>query len=141
MNYFIYGGVSACALLSSYIWYDKITFVYEFLCLKIKLKILEYLEVGQLKHLSGNIYEVGYISGSSKYKFIFEKKRGPSRYSKVFDENDKDITKQIKEYAGPGHNFHGVNIEPSFLGKRSISFHMKKGDIKTYRGNDKVIEI
>ena len=63
-----------------------------------------------------------YHDGTQQYKIKW-KKKSPSFIKKVTDENDNDITDEIRPYLGPNYNFHGTLLTPRDFEKRSISFH------------------
>lgn len=107
--------------------------------LKFQTWLLNKMDIGILKKKGDNIYEVGYLDGIRKYKIIIQKKRGPAPYTKV-SSDEVNITSEIKSYAGPSYDFHGAEITPHMLGRKNLSFHLRKGDILTFQQDD-VIEI
>lgn len=136
MYHVLYIGIVSTSLILWCIGLNNMVAIKDFLGLKLKLYLLEKLDVGTMKKLNGNVYEIAYLSGTSKYKITFTKKRGPSNYSKIIDENSNDVTSYIHEYAGPGHDFHGGKITPMILGKKKLIFTMKDGNLKIFNEND-----
>ncbi|HMP28234.1 MAG TPA: hypothetical protein PKD85_01455 [Saprospiraceae bacterium] len=118
----------------------------ELMYLKFQLWVLNKMDIGILKK-NGDVYEVSYLDGIHTYKIIIRKKRGPSKYIRIYEDTEdsensevtsKDITNDIRPYAGPSHDFHGLQITPHMMGKRNVSFHMKKGEVVSFEKDDTI---
>lgn len=92
----------------------------DFSMFKIRVWTSKYLETGLLISSRGK-YELVYYDGDVRYKTIFPKNRGVRQIIRVIipsreDIMGKDITENILELMGPGHNFHGIPTTPKLLG-------------------------
>ncbi len=97
----------------------------------------EMFESGKVES-SRDKYTVTYYHGPNRYKSIFPKRRGLLGISNV-SWNGKDVTKEFGELLGPGHNFHGTNPTPKFLGyEGGLKIDFMNGGTLEY-GSDELI--
>lgn len=65
------------------------------------------------------MYKLKFYDGPQEYWILFPKNRRPISFI-VYDENQNNITDEIKKYAGPGNNFYGTDIKVKDIGYSSI---------------------
>ena len=88
----------------------------EYLHLTAKTKTAQYFDNGVLSSTrASKTYDLSYHVGEKKYIVRFPKKLGMCSFSKVYD-GDVDVTENVKKFAGPSHNFHGIATTPMMLG-------------------------
>lgn len=112
-----------------------------------------HLESGLLTNL-GNAYNLDYYDGSTKYSVRFPKKRGPCPFSKVEYVKEEcirdsdgvtsvayiiDVTEKIRKFAGPCHNFHGIETTPKMLGYKSLTFYFRTDNEVTFSENQPIV--
>jgi hypothetical protein len=79
--------------------------------------------------------EIKYYFQGNKYIILINKNKLPfSRIIDARDNNNNDITEQIKQFAGPFENFHNMDISPSMI-------DLNKVIIKIINEDDLEIEI
>ena len=100
------------------IWYCSIIILIK----KQYLKFLEYIDNRVVK-IDKNLYEISYIINDKQYKMFIKPLKGPKPYSKIIDENDKDITEEIEAYLGPCYDFHKFKVTPRHFSKKRIIIH------------------
>ena len=100
-----------------------------------------------------------YYDGETKYSVRFPKKRGPCPFFRVEHvrkesirevEPDSfficastqitDLTEEIRKFAGPCHNFHGIQTTPKMLGYDSLTFYFRTGNVVTFTARE-IIEL
>lgn len=89
-----------------------------------------------LQKVSKNVYALSYKHNGSDYKMMIPIKRGPRKVVRVVNENDHDITDDVRIYMGPGEDFHNNTIYPSDLNHQELHFHTRDGQIISCTGND-----
>jgi uncharacterized protein DUF5772 len=94
-------------------------------------------EQGLIRSSTG--YNLYYTNGSNEYCVKFSNRAGPTRFIKVVDENDKNVTDNIKSFYGISKNFHGIPTSPNLLGYKSLSFIMLGSEVKTFTGDEIII--
>jgi hypothetical protein len=70
----------------------------------------------------GNGYITYYFYGGKMYKIFIVPTRGPSKISRILDENDNDRTEEIQKFMGPGYDFHNIPYTPSFFDCKKLVF-------------------
>jgi hypothetical protein len=92
-------------------------------------------------HVGKNEYDVEYVLGNKRYKIRTRKRKGPAvqRVLLVIEENDKDVTGEIRPYLGPMEDWHGKIYSPFQLGYGSLTFHMADGSCHTVEGHRGII--
>jgi hypothetical protein len=111
---------------------------FEFIQFKLRQYAAKHLESGLLI-VKKDTYELIYYNDSIKYVVVFPKKRGPCPFSEVFA-NDMflidDVTEKVRMYAGPSHNFHGIQTTPAMLGFEDLRFNFRNGTSHYFRNTD-----
>lgn len=114
------------------------------LCIyKARLLASEHLETGLLSS-SSTEHNLVYYDGPLKYSVRFPKKRGPCPYGLItttgnrqgrfqsMDQTPFDVTEEVRVFAGPSHNFHGIPTTPKMLGYQNLTFHFRSGSVVTF---------
>jgi len=83
-------------------------------------------------------YNVYHGSQSYSYKIAFPKKRGPCNIKRVSNDQGEDVTDEIKEYLGPGHNFYGIQTCPGMLGYNFLKIEYYNGNIVDYLDHEDI---
>jgi hypothetical protein len=110
-------------------------FLYDFALFKLRENVPKLIGTGHLtddkKH-----YNLSYFLGTTNYIIKFPKHRGPCPFQKVhatFVAIDMiDVTHNVRLYAGPSHNFHGIRTTPADLGYYGLKFIMMDDTVKTF---------
>ena len=103
---------------------------------KLRLFVSKYFELGLLTSSKGK-YTLIYYDGDTKYKIVFPKNRGVRQINYVETSDGEEITEQIIETMGPGHNFHGIPTSPQLLGLESgIRVYYRNGDPVFYEPSE-----
>jgi len=89
-------------------------------------------------HVDKNYYIVHYPFGVNWYKIIIPRHRKPCKITSITDSSGLDISKDIFEYMGPSHNFHGITVSPQILGYETIIFEYINGDKKEFSNKDEI---
>lgn len=103
------------------------------------IKAREFEGYGVIKR-NGELGEVVYFDGDKTYTIIFPLPRGPCKYYRVtsnIGDDIEDVTEIIRNYSGPGHNFHSIETTPVMLGYPSLTFYTLKGE-KTFYDEDTI---
>jgi hypothetical protein len=112
--------------------------MFDFTMFKLRQLASKNLEIGLLV-VKKDTYELTYYNNSLKYTAVWPKKRGPCPFSEV-SANDlfliNDCTEKIRHYAGPSHNFHGIQTTPNMLGYEDLTFTLRNGKSLYFRGTD-----
>jgi hypothetical protein len=87
--------------------------------------------------INKNYYTVTYYDGDNKYNIRFPKNRGIRQIIKVTS-SGKDITKEILQFMGPSHNFHGINTSPQLLGYEDLIITYRNGTQFKYNNDDTI---
>ena len=116
------------------IWYCSIVIIIK----DQYLKFLQYIDNRVVK-INKNLYEISYIINDKHYKMLVNPEKGPKPYSKIFDENDIDITDEIQPYIGPCNDFHKFKITPNHLSKKKIIIHKYNGDRDIFEDEEIII--
>jgi hypothetical protein len=101
----------------------------------IYLNILQKINNKVLK-IDKKTYELTYHLEDKTYKMLFKVKRGPVPISKIFDENQLDVTEEILPYLGPNYDWHNFKITPSFFGKKSLTFIKQNEDQVIFKNKE-----
>lgn len=118
--------------------YLSIVTIFEFIRFRLRQIASRNLEIGLLK-VKNNVYELTYYNDSLKYIAVWPKRRGPCPFSQVMANNlflIDDVTEQVRMYAGPSHNFHGIQTTPFMLGYEDLIFTLRNGKTLYFRGTD-----
>jgi len=67
-------------------------------------------------------YIIKYSHGFDDYKILAPRRRGPCKFTKVLNECGEDVTKEVKQFMGPSHNFHGIPTTVDMLGYSELTF-------------------
>ncbi len=114
----------------------------DFSLFKLRLWAARHLETGLISKRPGtgpSVYDLTYFEGSTKYTLRFVKLRGPCPFSHVTTDKDgeeKDVTENIRGYAGPSHNFYGIPTTPKLLEHPNLTFHFRKGSPVRFESDD-----
>jgi len=92
-----------------------------------------------VKKIDKKTYEITYKINNKFYKFRQIVKRGPCPFTKIVDENDRDITDIIKLYAGPCYNFHNQSITPKYFDCKRIMICYNNDSKIIFREDDEII--
>ena len=116
---------------------------FEFIQFKLRQYAAKHLESGLLI-VKKDTYELIYYNDSIKYVVVFPKKRGPCPFSEVIMYSNEnlivDVTEKVRMYAGPSHNFHGIQTTPAMLGLEDLKFNFRNGT-SHYFGNTDFITL
>lgn len=110
----------------------------DFCTFKTRLVLSRHFETGFLSGTPQN-HSLVYYDGSTKYIIRFPKKRGPCTFSQVTCSSDDlvaDVTEDIRRFAGPSHNFHGIPTTPKMLGFDNLTFVYRNGQTVKYEEGD-----
>lgn len=111
----------------------------ELLLLKCRLWLSENLDLGNLKVIDRQSYELTYYHGAQRYKVIFPRKRGPRKITSVSTQEEENITEKIFEAMGPCGNFHGVPTTPHLLGfPKGFKVSYRTGEIVYVLGDTSI---
>lgn len=117
----------------------------DFSLFKLRLLAARHLETGLISKRPGKgpaVYDLTYFEGSTKYTLRFTKLRGPCPFSHVTTNEDgetfveKDVTENIRLFAGPSHNFYGIPTTPKLLEYPNLTFHFRKGSSVRFESDD-----
>jgi len=86
-------------------------------------------------------YHITYTHNSETYKICCKKNRKRLQIIEIVDENDSDISINIKRFMGPFMNFHGIPTTPKDLGYNKIIFTMLNGNKHIFDHKDEIIMI
>ena len=100
--------------------YITLTIIFQSLYLKFN----QYMN-NSIKQIDKKTYEINYELNSKIYTIIIKKKFGPPPVIKIINENNIELTGKILPYMGPGYDFHGTNLSPSFFGCEKLTFYLK----------------
>jgi len=92
---------------------------------------------------SPNYYDLTYFNGNRRYKIRFPKQRGPLNIVCVTTNlslEEIDITSEILELLGPGHNFYGIPTSPNLLGYPNLMVMYVNDKKRMYIG-DEIIKL
>ena len=78
-------------------------------------------------------YILTYRYGITNYNIRWKARFGPDKVFDIKDENNKDVTKFVKSYLGPGEKFHGSHLCPNDLGFRKLTFRNVYKELKIFR--------
>lgn len=74
-------------------------------------------------------YRAEYDNG--KYCVCFPKSRKMRTVTKVLDQDDQDVTKDIIKCMGRTHDFHSIRTTPRMLGYSSLTITYRGGNTRT----------
>ena len=94
-----------------------------------------------LQKVSKNIYELSYKHNGADYKMFIPIKRGPRKIVRVVNEDDHDITKDVRIYMGPSEDFHNTTMFPTDLNHQELHFHTRDGKIISCTKEEDLSEI
>ncbi len=126
----------------------KISFIYnnftELLLHKVRQLAITRLRTGLLEsdHLT---FKLTYYNGINKHIIVFPKKRGPCPFESVyfsssFGASNANVTEEIRKFAGPSYNFHGVQTTPDMLGYESLRFKFRNTlEHRIFERNDIIV--
>ncbi len=111
------------------------------LCMLIESKYIDFLQYinKTFKKLDKNTYEITYSVNGKIYKMIVKPSRGPNIISKIVDQNNIDVTKEILPYLGPNNNWHNTNFTVDFFHCEKLIFEMNSGEIKEFDKHEKIV--
>ena len=92
---------------------------------------------------SSNYYNLTYFNGNRRYKIRFPKQRGPLNIVRITTNlflKEIDITSEILELLGPGHNFYGIPTSPNLLGYTNLMVEYLNDKKRMYIG-DEIIKL
>lgn len=93
---------------------------------KYKEEFLQH-QFGIVKMINGNMC-VHYYKNHTLYGIIVKNNEKKKRNILVFDQNEKDVTEDIKKYMGFNNDFHNSKLTPKDLGYNKLLFYVKSGD-------------
>ena len=102
---------------------------------------IEYLREKYFSNVKkvGKYYEITYTIGKNNYKMMIKPKKGPSPVINVLDADNKDITEEFLELAGPMYNFHGLEYTPEYFGTSKIMMLNNSGNIVEFSEKENII--
>jgi len=98
-------------------------------------QLMTYYIAQRFVKITKDTIEIQYPYGIQWYTIIFPRKRGPTPIKTILNDN-KNITKEIRQYLGPSNNFHNIPTSPKMLGYSTLQFHYYNGSIKIFNDND-----
>lgn len=115
------------------------SFAYQVVLSTVRNYVINLFNLGKLKSC-GKYFEISYHDGEETYIIRFKKRRGPSRLHGATS-NGNDVFELVKQYAGPCHNFHGIETTPKDIGfTDKLELHYMDGEVKIFNLDD-VIKI
>ena len=107
-------------LTIQYVTIDIFSILYEYTRVLLKLNLSSNL----VHTISGKEIEVEYLYSGKPFRFRTKIKRGPNKYlvKSVYDNSDVDVTDKVKQYLGPGEDWHGHDLTVKQLGFESLKF-------------------
>lgn len=86
-------------------------------------------------------YEIDYVLHEELYHFRVHGPRGPytKKVLQVINEDDEDITEDIRPFLGPLEDFHGQTFTPSRLGYRQLTLNLYNGDTIEFKAEDPIL--
>ena len=86
-----------------------------------------------------NHYDVVYRYGDQEYKIRCHHRRHKRLvFQSIKDQDQNDVTDQVKQFAGYYANFHGIPTTPKDLGYSELHFELLTGEIKSYKENETI---
>ena len=113
---------------------NYLKFAYEWVMFKTYETYLNYFYLTPL--VTDEKFNVDYYYNSTKYTICFPNKGRMCPFKKVEDADGKNVTMEVKRYAGPQSNFHMIPTTPKMIGFTSLTFTMKNGTVKTFGEED-----
>lgn len=110
--------------------------IYEYLTIAGRDRIVRHLGLHVRHHPEHPVCEIYYYDGPNKHRIRFPKKRGPMPFTSVTNEDEKNVTADIKEVIGPTKNFHGIPTTPKLLGYKVLIFHLRNGGSQRFEENE-----
>ena len=124
---------------------------YLFAVLKCVLAVLRYILAAILKfihrhytnytnitHVSKNTYYAKYWYMGREYRILLDIKKRPPKIEACFDENDRNITRELAHLLGPNGDFHMFKPTPSKLGYESIQFEFFDGSHVRFESDEPI---
>lgn len=93
----------------------------------------------RLVEIHHKYYIIHYPYGVTWYKIVIPRKRGPSIFDTITDQDGNDVKKQVFEFMGPSRNFHGMDITPMAMGYGKLTITFLDGRVEEFQANDKII--
>lgn len=76
-----------------------------------------------------NIYYVSYYKNHTLYKIPIKNNKKIVKKIIVFDQNNKDITQEIKSFMGFNYDFHRLPISPNDIGYDQLKFYVDNQEL------------
>ncbi len=92
------------------------------------LSLTQYMN-NSMRKISKNLYEVSYVINGKPYKMLVCPIRGRSPVVRITDENNEDITNEVRPYMGPNLDWHHTVYRPEFFSRSSLTFELTDGTI------------
>lgn len=87
-------------------------------------------------HIRDNTHEIWYRHKKKAYRIIYQESHRPLKHT--FFKEDTDVTYIIKQYLGPGLDFHGIDYTPNSLGFNELKIIGPDLEQKIIKGNEKI---
>ena len=117
------------------IYYTCVIMIFEHLY----LTIFQILNKSIVK-ISKNTYELTYMLNDNTYKILIKTNIGPQpKIIQALDENDNDITENLRFYFGPTGTFHGIKYTPRDFSIKTLTLNMSDTRELTFDQNDEII--
>jgi hypothetical protein len=102
-----------------------------------RMAFFQYLN-NSIEYINKKKIIVSYIINGVIYKFVVNKRKGPSDILMIIDENRSDVTDEILPFYGPNQNWHGETFKPEFWKKEHLIFKFNNGekDIIFYKNDN-----
>lgn len=78
--------------------------------------------VSECNKNGNNIYYVSYYKNYTLYKIPIRNHKKQIKNIIVFDQNDQDITQEVKPFMGFNYDFHRISLTPNDIGYEKLKF-------------------
>lgn len=92
-----------------------------------------------LSKLNRYTYQLSYYHQGNQYHILIPIKRGPRKVIRITNEEQVDVTDEIRSYLGPNEDFHGFKANPTLLKHQKLSFHTTDGEVLHFELDDTIL--
>ena len=110
----------------------------DFVLFRIRMWTTQYFENGYIIY-QDRVFDMVYYNGDRRFRIRFPKQRGVRQIIHVQTNTGKNVTDEILELLGPGHNFHNIPSTPRLLGwSDGLKIQYRNGTQVLYTSDEEI---
>ncbi len=91
-----------------------------------------------LQKISSSLYSLSYEHRGKQYRVLMPVQKGPKRIVRITDDQERDVTEEVRVFLGPNEDFHQYPTTPRALGYKELVFQERSGMVYIFTEDDAI---